>query len=346
MKKTVDTFFEQLELGDCRQHDTATIFPLFSQIEPVVEYLTLSEAYAQEAISVRETSESGSVPELLVINRADQPVLILDGEEILGAKQNRTLNTTILLGKKSETIIPVSCTEQGRWAYGGYGKPGEPPEMMESEAILERKTRSRRMSSVHANLKHTEQFKSNQGEVWESISNLEAKAGHHSPTSSLNALYKAQKHKLDVFLNAFRAEDGQRGLLVVLGDRVSGFDYVSRPAAYRHLHDKLIRSYLLDLLLEPKKNQDKIAKSTAGKLVGEFLEQCRATKMQTFDSVGLGTNCRFEEDFIAGTKLVHEEEPIHSAFLTLDSPHHPDSRPSMDDSMASLRRRRRYRNPD
>ena len=242
MKKTVDTFFEQLELGDCRQHDTATIFPLFSQIEPVVEYLTLSEAYSQEAISVRETSESGSVPELLVINRADQPVLILDGEEILGAKQNRTLNTTILLGKKSETIIPVSCTEQGRWAYGGYGKPGAPPEMMESEAILERKTRSRRMSSVHANLKHTEQFKSNQGEVWESISNLEAKAGHHSPTSSLNALYKAQKRKLDVFLNAFRAEDGQRGLLVILGDKVSGFDYVSRPAAYRHLHDKLIRS--------------------------------------------------------------------------------------------------------
>ena len=77
MKKTVDTFFDQLELGDCRQHDTATIFPLFSGIEPVVEYLTLSEAYSQEAISVRETSESGSVPELLVINRADQPVLIL-----------------------------------------------------------------------------------------------------------------------------------------------------------------------------------------------------------------------------------------------------------------------------
>ena len=139
-----------------------------------------------------------------------------------------------------------------------------------------------------------------------------------------------------MFLNAFRAEDGQRGLLVILGDKVSGFDYVSRPAAYRHLHDKLIRSYLLDLLLEPKKNQDKIAKSTAGKLVGEFLAQCRATKMQTFDSVGLGTNCRFEEDFIAGTKLVHEEEPIHSAFLTLDSQRHPDPRPSMNDSAPAV----------
>jgi len=344
MKKTVDTFFEQLELGDCLQHDTATIFPLFSRIEPVVDYLGLPEAYGQGAISVRETSESGSVPELLVINRADKPVLILDGEEILGAKQNRTLNTTILLGKKSETIIPVSCTEQGRWSYKGHGKPGEPTEMTESEAIMEKKTRSRRMSSVHAYLQHTTQFKSDQGEVWESISNLEAKAGHHSPTSSLNELYKANQRRLDEYLAAFPAEDGQRGLLVVLGDKVSGFDFVSRPAAYRHLHDKLIRSYLLDSLLE-RKTGETIEKSTAGKLAGEFLGHCRAARMQTFDPVGLGTNCRFEADFIAGTKLVHEGEPIHSAFLTLDSQRHPGPRPPMDDSMASLRRRRRYRSP-
>jgi len=57
------------------------------------------------------------VPELKVISQSDRPILLLDGEELVGAKQNRVLNTTILLREKAETNIQVSCVEQGRWSY-------------------------------------------------------------------------------------------------------------------------------------------------------------------------------------------------------------------------------------
>lgn len=39
-------------------------------------------------------------------------VLILDGEEILGAKQNRMVNATILIAAHTKVKVPVSCVER------------------------------------------------------------------------------------------------------------------------------------------------------------------------------------------------------------------------------------------
>ena len=58
-------------------------------------YLTLKEALEKRLLVIKEVSAQASVPELKVINNADLPVLLLDGEELAGAKQNRVLNTTM-----------------------------------------------------------------------------------------------------------------------------------------------------------------------------------------------------------------------------------------------------------
>ncbi len=63
--------------------------------------------------------EAGDVGELAVRNPLDLGVLLYDGEELVGAKQNRILNLSVLLAAGSTTRIPVSCVEHGRWSSGG-----------------------------------------------------------------------------------------------------------------------------------------------------------------------------------------------------------------------------------
>ncbi len=70
-----------------------------------------------DLITMTEVDQGGSVPELKLISKSGTPVLILEGEEVMGAKQNRIIVTTILVAEKGEVIIPVNCTERGRWSY-------------------------------------------------------------------------------------------------------------------------------------------------------------------------------------------------------------------------------------
>jgi hypothetical protein len=68
-----------------------------------VEYLLSDEAIAAGSLTVEEIGEGGSVPNLLVSYDGDCRVLFLEGEELKGAKQNRVLNTSVLVAAQSKT---------------------------------------------------------------------------------------------------------------------------------------------------------------------------------------------------------------------------------------------------
>ena len=106
---------QSIQLGEPVEHRGVVIAPLFPRRQPVASYVTLEEAIPL-GFHVGEIDEAGSVPELLARNPLDANVLLYDGEELLGAKQNRILNVTVLAAAGAETRIPVSCVEVGRWS--------------------------------------------------------------------------------------------------------------------------------------------------------------------------------------------------------------------------------------
>src|SRR5271156_4492378 len=106
-----------LQIGQPLTCNSLTVFPLYAEAGKPADYQLADEAIAASTVVVQEVSEGGSVPELLVENSGDCRVLFLEGEELRGAKQNRILNTSILVPAKSKIKVPVSCVEQGRWRH-------------------------------------------------------------------------------------------------------------------------------------------------------------------------------------------------------------------------------------
>ena len=111
----LSAFLSSLSLGSSQSVAGLTVFPLLRQPAPEPWYDTLTEAVAARTARVTEVSDAGRVPELQVVNDSPRHVLIVDGEELVGAKQNRIVNLTILVPPKTSLTIPVSCVEAGRW---------------------------------------------------------------------------------------------------------------------------------------------------------------------------------------------------------------------------------------
>ena len=66
-----------------------------------------------------EVSADGVVSKIKIINESDNLLFISDGEAIVGAKQNRIAERSVIIKDQSDTVVPVYCVERGRWGYRG-----------------------------------------------------------------------------------------------------------------------------------------------------------------------------------------------------------------------------------
>ena len=292
---------EALQVGDRLVHGPLAVFPLRSSARGGPGYVTLRQAVAERSAVITEVSEGGSVPELLLVNRGDRRVLVLDGEELRGAKQNRVLNTSILVGSHSTLVVPVSCTEQGRWSYATR-------EFGESEVVADRQVRYAMKESVNLSLALGAGHRSDQGRVWDEVGALHQRHATSSPTGAMRDAYQRRKDDLDAVLAAFPLQDGQQGMLVLHGDRVIGLDLVSRPAQYAELHDKLLRSYAFEALVAGGEPGDRT-------VADAFLERIAGLPGRRFKSPGLGWDVRYEGGGVLGSALTYRGHAVHAAFF-------------------------------
>jgi len=314
-------FVSGVELGKVQEFGGMSVIPIYTAGDSH-DYLTLKEAMEAHLITITELDQQGMVPELKVINQADIPVLILDGEEVAGAKQNRVLNTTILLKEKSETVIPVSCTEQGRWRYTSN-------KFRDSGVVAAHRIRRSNLETVHQSLRVSGEYRSDQRAVWNAIEDLSDEAQVKSETRAMRDVYQDRMQDLNEYLESFPSSPGQKGLLVVMDGEVVGMDLVSSSQAYSLLHEKLVKSYSMEAILREGDSSEGVSG-----LVESFLEDVKASNEEKHPSVGYGVDHRFEGPHTVGSSLVYKDQVVHAAFFSKDD---------VDGSLSSYQARRSYR---
>jgi len=318
MGKSIDSYLLGMELGALQGFENMAVFPLLTSLDGGPEYITLKEALEKGVFVVTEVSQGGSVPELRVENKGDVAVLMIDGEELAGAKQNRVLNTTILVAAKSATKVPVSCTEHGRWSYVS-------DVFRESGHHMVPNLRELNMRSVNASLRSTGQYHGNQGAVWNGIAKMSEEAGVHSVTGAMKDVFEAKGAALDDYLKNFRAVDGQKGALVLIDGRPAGMDFLSRGEAFGILGPKLIKSYAMEAMLLREREKAGKAKGEAKKAAARpgadeartFLKKATECEEKKYESVGLGWSYRYSGNGIVGSALAVDEKVVHMAFFSV-----------------------------
>ena len=310
MDATVMGFAKSLTMGQPTAHGGFVLVPLYSEMDGALNYIALQTAIESGFVRVEEASELGTVGDLRLTNNSDLPVIALDGEELAGAKQNRILNTTVLLKQHTKTVIPVSCTEQGRWSYVSSR------EFSASDSFAPPRIRENAKRAVNRSLSEQRGFRADQGAVWDEVAALAYDAGVHSPTSAMSDVVKTRLSGLDATIDAFPVEGPQRGMVAVSDGQVLGFDVVSSADVYAALHKRLLRSYLLNSATLSRRS----ATRNAAALAEAFLRAAMKTSEQRFKSPGMGDDLRYGNHDLVGSALVAEGEVVHLAFFQASDP--------------------------
>ena len=306
MKEHVMRTVESIRLGDTTQFKNLSIVPLFPNNIYTLEYISLKKGLERRVVEITEVSEGGSVPTLKVINNANQPLFILDGEELIGAKQNRIVNTSMLLAARSNFQVPVSCTERGRWRYNSR-------HFKDSGVVMSSKARYSKSERVYANLMKKRGYNAEQNEVWNDIEHMHTKYATTSGTRAMKDAFVQKESDIKNYIAAFPLQLYQNGMIVFQNGKLVGGEFISNPNVYSDLHVKLVKSFAIEAMhenTEIQTNNFDIQKEASQNL--HLLKEATATAHQP---VGLGKDIRLETSSNKASALEYENEVIHISFF-------------------------------
>lgn len=297
MEIKIDNALIDIEKLDVQKYKNISIIPIMSESSQNIDILSLKKGLDLGLVKVEECKKS-VVGKVRVSNNAVTPLILVDGDEIIGAKQNRIINTTVLIPPKTTMDVSVSCSEYGRWYY----KDKYSSKFTYSKYFANSDTR--RVKSY--NLFEEEC----QSVIWDSIRDFESRHTFKSETSALNDNYENLAKIQEEYLKHFGILDNQNGVIVIIGGELKGIEIFNSHLTYKEYHDKIIRSYIVDSInFESPRNM--INYDEIDKILGNISN----SNFKEYENKELGKSIKFSNNYGVGVALIYEGNIIHMLYF-------------------------------
>ena len=282
-----------------------SVGPAIQSPAPAERYVLLADAIEAEEAAVEEIDEGGQVPFLGVTNAGLKPILIPEGEILIGAKQNRTVNITVLVAAGVKFKLPVSCVERGRWHHVSR--------RFKAEGYAHPNLREKKLRSAQMRRRIMGGALSDQGEVWEAVDMHLHAMKAPSPTSDVVEASRKSERKIDDYRKAIELPEGACGLLAARGGTVIGVDLFDSPVTMKKLWKRLGDAYFVGALSE----EDEALAATKDLAEG-FLASVAEKLTPAPEQPQLGVELELAEGDISGTALWHDGAVCHLAAFPVE----------------------------
>ncbi len=273
------------------------------------DYATLDEALQEQILHVTEIDAGGQVPTIKVRNKSNRMVFLMAGEELVGGKQNRVLNASMMVPARGEMPIPVTCVERGRWGY-------KSKQFSSGTTSSHRFLRMMMSKQVSGSYKAVGAPNSDQGAVWSEVDRKMSKMGSSSSSDALHDFFVEHAQKLEALVGNFPLPEGSNGAAFAIDGKIVGADLFDKPGTLKKLWSKLVKSYAADALEEPKEKPAKVDSQR----ISDWLKSARSAHQHWFDSPGVGKDVRIEGERLVGATLIVDERPVHLELFREEEP--------------------------
>ena len=280
-----------------------TLVPLTLAGEPGPRDILLSEAIALGELELVEQG-SGVVQQVLARNRGTRDVLMLEGDTLVGCRQNRMVAWSVLVAARAVAPVSVGCMERGRWSTGGGG-------FVAGEMTVDPHLRRRTKRETNATAASLGSPRLDQGRAWDDIDSKLEEWSLCSPSFDYHTGLARRSDSARRQVRELQPAPGQVGVVALHHDRLLGLEVVGHPDTWRALAGRVLPSYVLGA--ESARRDPEFQRVPALPDASAWLAALARSPVEQRRAAGKGIDLLLRGDTVSGSCLWEGDMVRHMA---------------------------------